>query len=73
MVKSWLMDEQAHRLEVVQHAELFKRAQGIQLQLLVLLGVDPYTLTVFQVVDLQLVTRDDNAIGGTERFFAPTM
>ena len=59
MVKPRLVDEQTHRLEVVQHAELLERAQGIQLQLLVLLSIDAYTLTVFQVVDLQFVARDD--------------
>ena len=66
MVKPRLVDEQAHRLEVVQHAELLERAQGIQLQLLVLFGIDPHTLTVFQVVDLQFVARDDYAVGGAE-------
>ncbi|MNV32653.1 hypothetical protein D3C71_1239950 [compost metagenome] len=66
MVKTRLVDEEAHGFEVVKHAELLQRTERIELQLWVLFGINFYTAPVFQIVDLQLATRDDHSVGGTE-------
>ncbi|CAJ0999130.1 hypothetical protein NVIRENTERO_03667 [Sodalis praecaptivus] len=69
-IQARLMDEQPYAVEVLRQTEIVQRAEGIELQLLIVLGIH-LQKTVFQVMDLQLITGEDDGVSGAELFRYP--
>ncbi|CAJ0999090.1 hypothetical protein NVIRENTERO_03649 [Sodalis praecaptivus] len=66
-IQARLVDEQSYAVEVLRQTEKGQCAEGVELQLLIVLGIHLQE-TVFQVVDLQLATGEDDGVSGAELF-----
>ena len=63
VVEAGLHDDHAHALEVAQEFELVERGQGVNLQLLVVLGIDLDASAILQIDDDQFVAGQDHGVG----------
>ena len=66
IVQPGLYDGHAHMVDVVERVELHQRAQGIEHELTVAIGIYSYAATALEIDYLDHAVRHDDQIAGTE-------